>query len=454
MQPSTAFNVKLAVSTAVVTVFFSTLTAVAGVSMSGSADDDRVFSVRCRLEVSGDLQTAAPESKGVTLPLKVDGRLSFLERRLPAGGKDAEAFRAARSYQVGEARIEVSGQPQENHLPADGRLIVAEGRSNGVRLWSPSQLLTFDTLDLLSTPGDSLALHALLPETEVEADDTWQPAFWVLPLLTGVEAVSKHELTCKLEKVDDKFAVIAVEGSVEGAIDGAFTKIAVTGQVAWDLEGKHIRQAKITQTEERTVGVVSPGMKVSATMYVDRQPSSLDGPLSGSRVDSIPIVPEPGQLALQFNSPWDFTFACDRGWHLFHQTKDVAVLRLVEKGSLIAQCNVSKVPQVAAGSHTPEQTFQGDVQTALAGQLQKIVKAEQLETTDGRWLYRVTGTGTSNNRPMTWYYYLCAAPDGRQVAYAFSLETRFVEQFANRDLGFARSLTFGSRSTTTAARQQ
>lgn len=454
MKSQVSLKSPVAGLAAVVTVFLSTLTATAGISMSGSADDDRVFSVRCRLEVSGDLQTAAPDSKGVTLPLKVDGRLSFLERRLPAGGKDAEAFRSARSYQVGEARIEVSGQPRENHLPADGHLIVAEGRSNGVRLWSPSQPLTFDTLDLLSTPGDSLALHALLPDTEVEAGDSWQPAFWVLPLLTGVEAVSKHELNCTLEKVDVKFAVISVEGSVEGAIDGAFTKIAVTGQIAWDLEKKHIRQAKVTQTEERSVGVVSPGMKVTATMYVDRLPSSLEGPLSGTSVDSIPIVPEPSQLALQFNSPWDFHLACDRGWHLFHQTKDVAVLRLVEKGSLIAQCNISKVPQVAAGSHTPEQTFQNDIRTALAGQLQQIVKAEQLETNDGRWLYRVTGTGTSNNRPMTWYYYLCAAPDGRQVAYAFSLETRFVEQFANRDLGFARSLTFGSRSTSTARRQQ
>jgi hypothetical protein len=453
MQPRMASNMKITLTAAVAVVILSSLTAMAGVSMSGNSDDDRVFSVRCRLEVAGDLQTAAPDSKGVTLPLKVDGRLSFLERRLTAGGKDAEAFRAARSYQVGEARIEVSGQPTENHLPAEGRLIVAEGRSNGVRLWSPDRPLTFDTLDLLNTPGDSLALHALLPGTEVEAGDSWQPAYWVLPLLTGVEAVSKHELTCRLEKVDGKFAVIAVEGSVEGAIDGAFTKIAVTGQVAWDLDKKHIRQAKITQSEERSVGVVSPGMKVTATMYVDRLPSSLDGPLSGNRVEAIPIVPEPGQLELQFDSPWNFHFACDRGWHLFHQTKDVAVLRLVEKGSLIAQCNVSKVPQVAPGSHTPEQTFQNDVRTALAGQLQQIVKAEQLETNDGRWLYRVTGTGMSNSRPMTWYYYLCASPDGRQVAFAFSLETRLVEQFANRDLGFARSLTFGSPVASTIDRR-
>ncbi|MHC4879607.1 MAG: hypothetical protein ACYTGL_24395 [Planctomycetota bacterium] len=435
---------------AFVAMLLAVQAAIAGVSMSGGADDDRVFSVRCRLEVSGDLKTAAPESKGVTLPLKVDARLSFLERRLPAGGEDAEAYRAARSYQVSEARIEVSGEPTQSNMPADGRLIVAEGRSNGVQLWSPERSLTFESLDLLSTPGDSLALHALLPDGEVEAGATWQPAYWVIPLLTGVEAVSKHELTCKLEKVDDKFAVIAVEGSVEGAIDGAYTKISVNGQIAWDVDKQHIRQAKITQTEERAVGVVSPGMNVTATMYVDRQPSSLAGPLSGSRVESLPIVPEAHQLALQFESAWDFHFACDRNWHLFHQTKDVAVLRLVEKGSLIAQCNVSKVPQVAAGSHTPEQTFQADIRTALAGQLQQITNAEQLETDDGRWLYRVTATGMSRNTPMTWYYYLCAAPDGRQVAFAFSLETRFVGQFANRDLGFARSLTFGSRSTASA----
>lgn len=418
----------------------------AGVSMKGTADDDRVFSVRCRLEVAGDLETAAPESDAVQLPLKADARLSFLERRLPAGGKDAQALRAVRSYQVSEARISVSGQETARHMPSDGRLIVAEGRDNGVRLWCPDQPLTFDTLELLSTPGDSLALHALLPVGEVETGDTWQPAFWVLPMLTGVEAVSRHELNCRLEKTDERFAVIAVDGTIEGAVDGALTKISLTGQVAWDLEGGHIRQAKITQTEDRAVGVVSPGMNVTATMYVDRQVTSLNGPLSRQTFDFIPIVPEPQQLALRFDSPWNFHFLCDRHWHLFHQTKDVAVLRLVEKGSLIAQCNVSRVPRVSAGSHTPEQTFQNDVRTALAGQLRQIVQAEQLETGDGRWLYRVTASGVSRNTPMTWYYCLCAAPDGRQVAFAFSLESRYVDQFANRDLGFARSLTFGDET--------
>jgi hypothetical protein len=456
---------SLSVCTASILQFLSLsggLSAAEPVSISESVTEQRVFSVRCRLQVSGTIETSsqpAAAAAAVTnakkpsgLKLKVDGKFSFLERRLAAGGKDADAFRTLRRYQLAEADITIDRQRTVNQLPANSRQIVAEGTATGIRVWSPDIRMSYLATELLRSPGDSLALAALLPTTQVELGTSWEPHYWTLPMLTGIEAVSKSSLKCSVSKIDDQYVIVKISGGVEGATLGAFANIEVDGQIAFDRKENHIRQAKITQTEKRTVGAVSPGMNVTATVYVDRQISGVKGGLTDLAIDAIPISPEADQLALGFSCPWNLTFACDRDWHVFHQTKDVAVLRYLRNGSLIAQCNVSPVPQAAAGSHTSEPQFQSDIQTALGNQFRKIEKAEQIPTTDGRWLYRVTATGVARNVPMHWFYYLCAAPDGRQVAFVYAVESKLVDQFGGQDIAQVRSLQFLPAATSTAAR--
>lgn len=424
----------------------------AGVLLEEPSTGSRVYSVRCRLQANGEIRTAVGDGEAVALKLAVDGRMSFLERRLPAAGRDSHALRSVRSYQLAEASINVGERKTSNRLPATSRLVVAEGQVNGVRVWSTSGPMTSDSIELLRTPGDSLALIAVLPNREVEAGSTWKPPHWVVQTLTGVEAVTKSELSCNVTSLDERYAIIAVEGQIEGAILGALTTVTVKGQVAFDVKNGHIRQAQITQTEQRAVGTVSPGMQVTATMYVDRQLSDATGPLTTDLVDSIPIAPEARQLAVTFVAPWDLYFTHGRDWHVFHQTGDVAVLRLVEDGSLVAQCNVSRVPSVAAGRHTPEEQFIGDIQTALGSQLREIGAAKPISLEGDRLMYRVTAKGQTRDVPMEWYYYLGAAPDGRQVAFVFSLESRLAESFVDRDLELVRSVRFLAPAQKTAVK--
>ena len=416
--------------------------------------DDRVYSVRCRLQVNGTLRTAAGQGQANELELKVDGRLSYLERRLAAAGRDSHTLRSVRSYGLAEAEIDVGERRTLNRLPDSLRLIVAEGRAGGIRHWSTSRPMTSDAINLLHTPGDSLALIPLLPDVEIEEKSEWSPPHWVLPTLTGVEAVSKSELTCRIDSLDDRYAVIAVEGQIEGAILGALTKVTLRGKIAYDRTAGHIRQAQITQKEERAVGTVTPGMNVTATMYVDRQVSESSGALTERLVESLPLNPEAAQLAVAFVSKSDTYLLLDRDWHVFHQTDDVAVLRLVDGGSLIAQCNVSRLPRVPAGSHTPGPQFAADIQTALGEQLNEISDVQPIPLGDDRTLLRVVARGRSRNVPMSWYYYLCAAPDGRQLACVFSLESRLAESFEGRDEELVRSIRFLTAAERTASSPQ
>lgn len=98
------------------------------------------------------------------------------------------------------------------------------------------------------------------------------------------------------------------------------------------------------------------------------------------------------------------------------------------------------LPKDQPGKHVPEEQFQKDIVRSLGDKLTKVVSAEEIETDDGRFLYRVVATGNSNGREMHWIYYLCTDPDGRQVSFVFSTETELLETLNERDIDLIRTI--------------
>ncbi len=126
-----------------------------------------------------------------------------------------------------------------------------------------------------------------------------------------------------------------------------------------------------------------------------------------------------------FDAPaWNVRFYHDRRWHLFHQTSDVALRRLLDKGGLIAQCNIKKIPDAEPGKHLSREQFQADIERALGKYFREIVQTETLKLKEGLFVERVMVVGsvlrknTKNEpepAPMQWIYYLVANSDGRQI---------------------------------------
>lgn len=411
-------------------------------SLTEKADDERVVSVKTRMTVKGQLHTARGDGKATALPLKVEANLNFRERRLAGTGRDAAAYRALRHYDEAEAKIVVSGQTSSSRLRPGMNPFVAQGRRAGIQLYSLSASLTRGEVDLLDAAGDCLAITALLPPNEVEVGEAWSPDSWVAQTLTGCDAVLKSKLTCRLASVKNDVAHVTFTGRVEGATDGASTIIKFSGSLGFSLKDHLIAEITLNQTEKRSVGPISPGTDVTAKVTVSRTVEKNPAVLADVIADRIPLDPKESHLLLVFRSPLGIGFRHDRSWHVFHQTGKLAILRLIDKGSLISQCNISRIPDAQPGKHTTEQVFQQDIATALGKRLTKIVQAEQLETNDGRFLYRVTAVGQANGQPMHWIYYLCAAPSGKQVAFVFAAESKLLEKLDKRDLSIVLGLEF------------
>src|SRR5690606_25871123 len=138
----------------------------------------------------------------------------------------------------------------------------------------------------------------------------------------------------------------------------------------------------------------------------------------------------------------------------------MAILQLMERGSLICQCNMSPVPSAAAGDHTPVGQFESDIQKSLGKKFRRFISQEQLPSTEGRFVYRVavegevelatskksedgkSSTSSMIQVPMNWVYYLCADRSGRQMSFVFSVEPPLMEQLGGRDRQMVETLEF------------
>ncbi|MEX1096371.1 MAG: hypothetical protein WED34_10000 [Planctomycetales bacterium] len=401
-----------------------------------------MYDVRAELRVEGKIEVAVGGGQTATHPLAVEAELRYLERRISGTGRDARTLRSLRQYSQAVSKIVVDKETSFYELrPARG-LVVAQGTREGVARHSPAGPLTRVELDLLRIPGDSLAVIGLLPAAAVQMGGEWTPESWVAPMLADLKAAVKSELSCRLDSITGDIATVSFAGTLEGASDGAATSIALAGSYGFDVRNGHLRSLALRQTEKRAIGAVSPGLEVTATVKLTRTPAAGPGPLTDEAADRIPLDPPSGALLLSFQAPGEAAFLHDRGWHLFKQAGKLAILRLVEQGSLVAQCNVASIASAAPGEHTSAEQFQKDIRASLGERFSRIAEATRIDTGDARYLYRVTAEGAAGEKPMTWIYYLCADPGGRQVSFVFAVESELREQLGDRPDEIARSVRF------------
>lgn len=418
--------------------------------LAESSSDSRPFQVAIRMELDGLVQAVVGDTKSIAMKLTGSARLKFDERRLSSLGRDSADFRSLRQYEIAEFHSQVAERKSDTKLRPELRRLIAEGQPDGLRLYSTQGQLTYDELELVRPPVDSLTAVSLLPADRVEVGEKWETPRWAFQFLTAMEAVEKNSLKCTLESVTDDVAKVTFTGEIKGGFLGASSEIKLSGHYLFDLKEHYLKHLELEQTETRSVGAVTPGLKVTAKATLDRTLGTSDT-LTDEIIAAVPREPAPENLLLAMESPeWAIKVYHDRLWHLFHQGSTVAVLRLMDKGSLIAQCNITPIGPAPAGKHISEQQFQEDLQKAIGTDFQKIEKAEVIPTQDQRYVFRVIASGAASQKtskevkkiPVNWIYYLIAHADGRQMVLVFTVENTLVERLQNRDVNLALGIDF------------
>ncbi len=441
--------------TALFLTFVGTSALSAAVRLSEEPQDSRVFVIQTEARMQGELISSAGKGKTTRLPINFTANFLFRERKLPPAGRDALALRAAREFETARMQGDVDGVTSETTLSDPSRVIIASGTREGVESYSATTLLTRNEVDLINIPCDPLAVRAILPDEPVNVGQEWTVPEWAGQMLAGIEAVQEVRVTARLQSLEGSLATVSLSGTARGMQEGAPASVGIAGTLLVDTENRYLKQSAIRMKFKADVGAVSPGLDSEITVRTGRQPTRSVGRLTPQFLQNIPLEPPSQALDLVHPAgPWNLRLRHTRDWFVFREVLDeppnVIILRLVERGSLICQCNLSPIPDAAPGQHTPVEQFAADIRTVLDTALETMEVRDAERLPDGRTLLQVIARGgvrvgsSGEDRPlsMEWRYYLVAAPDGRQVSFMFAVDESLIDRLGNRDRQLVESLEF------------
>lgn len=400
-------------------------------SLTPSLAPNQGAQVTTVLDVKGDLKLNADGSRVTRLPFNARGRVVFAQRilRIAPGAR-----RDVRQYSEASASIRVGEVDHQAELPTDRRTIVVDSDSKRGRLYSPLGPLTRDQLELIEIQGSPALLDRLLPTGDVAIGDHWSHDDQLIAQLFGLEAIQRNELRSTLRAVENETVVIDLSGNLRGAIAGVSSDIDVKAKYHFDRKRRLVRWLSMTIKENRSIGHASPGFEVTARIRVSIDPQEVPPQLHDSALAGLDLAAEPGSLLLEFTSrPGGFRFLHPRTWQVMVDRHDVSVLRMIERGDLIAQCNVSRIPNLPAGKRVALEAFQADIQRALKDEFGEFVQATQATSRDGHRVLRVVVAGQASGLPIQWRYYHISTDAGRQVSMVFTMDDKLVEKFADSD---------------------
>ena len=376
-----------------------------------------VSAIEYKIEICGEIRI--PHSQGIRpLPMESRGAFRFEQRSLPTDLGGPFTLRAFRRFSAAGTQTTVgTGTKTGVSLSKSYRTIHTFGSDRGLIHVSPKYALPRQQMDLLQMPCDVLVVTALLPSTPVSVGDRWNNDDWVLPVLTGVEAVIEQSAACELKSADDRTAMVLFNGRVHGATLGSETTASISGEFAVNRMSGMITSLKATQKEERSPGAVSPGLDVTASIVWAQSPLSPESSTLGTLTETAPT--DRARLLL-LQTPLKLRLTHSREWHLFHETPSVLMMRQLRDGKLISQCNISSAVTVAAKQHTPNSEFLSDVTDSVKERNGRVV-AEDTVRDDSEWRIRhIRAIGDASGKVIIWDYYLCSTATGKQFSMVFS----------------------------------
>jgi hypothetical protein len=304
-----------------------------------------------------------------------------------------------------------------------------------VVVFSPSGPLTRAELELVEGPGDPLALAGILPERAVEVGDHWAVEDAAARSLSAYDTLTVNKLEATLESVDAGAARVRLRGEVRGAVLGGDGTMACDGSYTFDRKAGRIDFLSLNRAETRRPGVVEEGLDVKSTLTVSRRPAETPSVLSDEALARLPLDGGPARERLVLFAPGGrYSLEHDRDWHTYWDDPRVTVLKRVERGRLVAQCNLSVGPNAGRGRHQDPSQFRDDVRKGLGAWFGQVLGAGEVDGDPaGGFRYKVGVQGRQGDLGLIWYYYLIAGPDGDQVLATFTMAETESRAFGDRD---------------------
>ena len=386
------------------------------------------------LEASGKLRLNA-DGRGVQeVPVAIEGRLSYIDRivaRNEEGGTHRVLpHRVVRRYDEAKGKIHVRKWEIKTSLGKSRRLIaVAKKHGKPLVYYSPLGPLTTQDLDILQLQFDPLAVAEILPSEPVEDGSKWKVAPATLATLMGMDAVLESKVRATVSAIEDAAVRIELAGTMEGTVDGVSSRIELRGKLRWDRTLRRVTWVAVHFHERRDISHTAPGFDTEARLRIQISPHRVPIDVDDELLKKVAQGPDAPELLVALASQSGFELLHPRTWKQVIDGPDVTVLRLVDKGELIAQANISRVNEA---KDLTLGEFQREVEQALGKKFQQWVAADEKQNGDIH-LFHLIAAGETEGLSIQWIYYHLRDGAGRRATVAFTIESKLMEQFAGAD---------------------
>ena len=370
--------------------------------------------------------------------------LDYLEKTLETSAEPDGVLRGVRHYRRATATVKVGDDRFEPALRPEHRLIGVEAAQRTTLLYSPGGSLSRAELDAIDIQVNSLLLDRLLPSGPIVVGQSWPLDKDLMAAMLGLDEVAKSTVEGKLKEVTDIVARFELTGRVEGRADGAETDIELKGRYRFDLRTKRVDWLGILIKEDRQVSDVADGVDVVSRLQLTVTPVKEPKELAPAVLDQLDLKPAAESTCLIYEFPGGGCRCLyDRRWYADNSS---GVLRLMDRGVLAGQCNLTLLPKRNPDRMVTLEKFQEDVRKALGKNFSEFVAAGQSVNENGYRVFRVVADGVvpgkPDNVPIRWIYYHLADRKGNQAALTFTIEQENTDRFAAADKPIVESLRF------------
>ncbi len=399
-----------------------------------------IFSERI-LDLEEDAANGAEQDGGAK---RTDGRAS-----------QGHATKVVRHVIQAAAAINGEVRPFATILRPEVALLVAERQQQDgpVVVVSPAGPLTRSELEVVQAIGDPLALSDMLPGRTTGLGRHWRVGPFAAQALSGYDVITANALDASLESIDRTRARIQIHGRIEGSANGGNGLITCEGTVTFDRQMGWIDRLEVNRAETRSPGPVEMGLDVKSTLTMTRSADPPPATLTDAGLAQLNLEITPRSQRLLLLAPdGKATLLHDRHWFSFWDDPKLSVLKRVEGGQVVAQCNLSVGPAAGQGRHQDPTQFRDDVRRALKGRfVQFLGSGEVGGDPAGGFRYKVGIQGHEGDLGVVWYYYLVASPAGDQLVAIFTLADQYAKAFGDQDVAMLGTLRW-NRAAPSAAR--
>ena len=388
------------------------------------------------------VDNAGQATKAEKLQMKTVADLVF-HQRLTGSDKDPQAIRY---YDSSYGNFNIHKGKSRASLQQENRLIVARLTSKpGRRLQMASvqDLLNQSELNLIKNPADPLTYAGLLSKQSVAQGDKWEVGKDALADFLAVDRILYTDAKMMLKTATATTARIYLLGQVDATVDDSGTSMKVSAVFDVNRTSKQVTEVRLSIDENRQAGQVAPGFEGKSRVNI--QVRGDDG-CKHLATDNLKKLTQSRRIKqrLQWKSDeGNFALEYDPRWKMIASEREAAVLRFVDDGDLLAQCNVVQLPARPASNPLTLAKYRKEIEAIIRpDKTAKLIGASEITTAKGDKAFRVSVKGIEEDVPVKWIYYHVAADDGRRLTFIFTLEQEIADVFQPSDQRMVNGLSF------------